>query len=145
MTTFLMGFLGPITFNLSLGQSIGIIWGGGALGALIPAWAAIFGKRHGLRALVNGRYSFGYFGIMVMSALNFATEGFYVIMDCILGGQALNAISRHDLPVVAGIVIVGVLGLVLATAGFKWIHYYEVCDERAPKDSFVNLLTLSRE
>jgi purine-cytosine permease-like protein len=86
-------------------QTIGIIWGIGALGSICSAYMAIFGKRNGLRALTSSRYAFGYYGAMVMSGLNIFTEVSYGIIDCILGGQALNSISNNRLPLPVGIVI----------------------------------------
>ncbi|KAF2091733.1 cytosine-purine permease [Saccharata proteae CBS 121410] len=122
--TFATGVLGPVGFNLTLGQGLGITWGAGALGSFCSAYVAIYGKRNGLRSLVNSRYAFGYYGAMVMSALNVFTEVVFGVMDVILGGQALNTISRNNLPTAAGCVIIGVVSWVIATGGYKFIHNY---------------------
>lgn len=97
----------------------------GGLGAAFSAYLATFGKRNGLRALVNSRYAFGFYGAMVMSFLNIVTEVVYGILACILGGQTLQTMSKGHLPTVGGIVIVGIGSWAIATAGFKYVHYYE--------------------
>jgi purine-cytosine permease-like protein len=98
---------------------------GAALGSACSAYMAIFGKRNGLRALVNSRYVFGYYGAMVMSALNILTEVVFGVLACIQGGQTLASISSGKLPTGWGIVIVGIVSFLIATAGFKYVHYYE--------------------
>jgi purine-cytosine permease-like protein len=119
------GLLGPYVFNLSFNETCAIIWGFGALGTVCSAYLAIFGKIHGMRALVNSRYAFGYYGAMVMAFLNNLTNIAYGVLDCILGGESLNTMSKGRVPVVAGIVIVAVLSWIIGTAGFKYVHYYE--------------------
>lgn len=105
LSTLAAGLIGPVVFNLSLPQTLGIIWGGGALGATCSAYLATFGKRNGLRALVSSRFVFGWFGAMVMAALNIFTETSYGILDCILSAQAFRTISNDTLPLTVGLII----------------------------------------
>lgn len=112
-------------YNLSFGQTVGLLWGMTILGAFISAYLAIFGKRNGLRALVNSRYAFGYYGAMVMSFLNILTELVYGILACILGGETLESMSHGNLSTTGGIVIIGIVSWFVATAGFKYVHHYE--------------------
>lgn len=125
MATFTTGTLGNFLFNLSLAQSAAIIWVFGGLGAATAAYVAIFGKRNGLRSMVNSRYVFGYYGTMIMSALNIFTELVFGVLACILGGQTLNILSKNILPTSWGVVIVGVSSWLIATGGYKYVHYYE--------------------
>lgn len=116
--------LGPLYYNLNLAQSIGVIFGGGILGSMCSGYLAIFGKKHGLRALAHCRYTFGYYGAMAMAILNVITEGIFGIQMGILGGQALEVLSKGKLPVAGGIPIVLFASWIIATGGYKFIHYY---------------------
>src|ERR1700712_1553005 len=85
LSTFATGMLGPLYFNLTFANTVGIIFGAGLLGSAVPGYCAIFGKKHGLRALANSRYSFGYHGAMAMAILNVITEGIFGVQMGILG------------------------------------------------------------
>lgn len=122
---FQVGFLGPAVFNLTFGQTAAIVWTILLIGACCSGYLATFGKKHGLRALVNSRYTFGYYGSMVMSALNILTEMIFGFQACIQGGQTLAAMSKGSLSTVGGIIIIGVVSWFIASAGFKYVHQYE--------------------
>lgn len=62
---------------------------------------------------------------MIMSALNIITEVVFGVLACIQGGQTLNTLSKNVLPLSWGIVIVGVASWLVATGGFKYVHFYE--------------------
>lgn len=119
------GLIGPLYYGLSFTDTSLIIWFGGALGAAASAYLATFGKRHGLRALANSRYSMGWWVNMVMSVLNIVTECAFGVVACLQGGQALNTTSKGSLPVAPGIVIVGVVSWLIATGGFKYVTIYQ--------------------
>jgi len=124
LSTFATGLIGPLYFNLTFAQTVGIIFGAGFLGSAVSGWLAIFGKKHGLRALANSRYTFGYYGAMVMAFLNVITEGIFGIQMAILGGQALSVLSNGKLPVAGGIPLVVIVSWLIATGGYKFIHYW---------------------
>lgn len=60
-----------------------------------------------------------------MSIFNILTELCFGIIACILGGETLASMSNGHLSTVGGIIIIGILSWLIATAGFKYIHYYE--------------------
>ncbi|KAH8900737.1 hypothetical protein GQ53DRAFT_632575 [Thozetella sp. PMI_491] len=124
LSSFSVGVYGVLFYNLTLGQTLGIVWGVSALGSLCSAYMATFGKRNGLRALVNSRFAFGWYGSMVMAFLNGFTEVAYGTMDCILGGQTLETVSQGRLPLPVGIVLISAISWVIATGGYKFIHWY---------------------
>ncbi|KEQ78734.1 hypothetical protein M438DRAFT_285059 [Aureobasidium pullulans EXF-150] len=124
LSTFATGLIGPLYYNLTFAQTVGIIFGAGFLGALVSGWLATFGKRNGLRALTNSRYTFGYYGAMFMAFLNVITEGAFGIQMAILGGQALEVVSKGRLPVAGGIPLVVMVSWLIATGGYKFIHYW---------------------
>ncbi|RDW65311.1 hypothetical protein BP5796_10003 [Coleophoma crateriformis] len=139
MGTLTTGILGPWSYNLTFGQTTAIIWGCGAIGAACDGYLATFGKKNGMRALINSRYAFGYYGAMVMAFLNNLTNIVYGILACIQGGQSLNTLSQNHLPTIAGIVIVAVLSWFLGAAGYKYIHFYERVAWIGPLIAFIAL------
>lgn len=80
-----VGLIGPALFNLSLPETLRVVWGGCALGSLCSVYLACFGKRNGLQALVSSRFVFGWYGSMIMALLNGFTTISYGILDSILG------------------------------------------------------------
>lgn len=119
------GLIGPLYYGLSFAETSVIIWFGGGLGAAASAYLATFGKRHGLRALANSRYSMGWWVNMAMSLLNIVTECAFGVIACLQGGQALNVVSKGKLPVAPAIVIIGVVSWFIATGGFKYVTMYQ--------------------
>ncbi len=93
--------------------------------------------------MIISRYSSGYVGGMIYSVLNILTQ--YVLntrrssfcatnllfrlgfsTTCvILGGQTLASINPGTLPLVVGIIIVGVGSLVPCFVGYNLVHVYE--------------------
>ena len=69
LSCFATGLIGPLYYNITFAKAVGIIFGAGFLGSLVSGWLATFGKKNGLRALANSRYTFGYYGAMFMSFL----------------------------------------------------------------------------
>tara|TARA_R110002060_G_scaffold35469_7_gene46356 strand:+ start:1118 stop:1510 length:393 start_codon:yes stop_codon:yes gene_type:complete len=119
---FQVGYLGPAVFNLTFGQTTAIVWTILLIGACCSGYLATFGKKHGLRALVNSRFTFGYYGAMLMSALNILTEMIFGFQACIQGGQTLAATSKGNLSTVGGIIIIGIVSWFIASAGFKYVQ-----------------------
>ena len=72
--------------------------------------SAVMGPKLGARAMVQSRFSWGYYGAIIPSILNVLSMQGYVIINCIIGGQTLAAVSPHLDPT-AGIVITGLISL----------------------------------
>ena len=51
----------------------------------------------------------------------------YGMIDCLIGGQVLSAVSGGSVSVVAGIIIVAVITWVVAVFGMSIFHLYERC------------------
>ena len=49
----------------------------------------------------------------------------FCILNCILGGQTLASVNPGTLPLVVGIIIIGVLSLIPCFVGYHLVHYYE--------------------
>ncbi|OSX63553.1 hypothetical protein POSPLADRAFT_1045867 [Postia placenta MAD-698-R-SB12] len=119
------GSAGPAFYGLGLRQSLITLLIVDLISCTIPAYFAIFGPKLGMRSMVQARYTWGYYGAMLPSALNvFSMEGF-LILDCIIGGQMLASVSNGHLNDTLGIVIIGVISLAVTFFGYRVIHWYE--------------------
>ncbi|KAJ7429410.1 hypothetical protein B0H11DRAFT_1768147 [Mycena galericulata] len=114
-----VGAGGPVAFDLSFRNT--------TYNLLItdpysPPPCAIFGPKLGTRAMVQGRYSWGVYGIVIPSILNVLTMMGYLFLGLIIGGQMLAQTSDHLTPNL-GIIINGLLSLVVCTprAPSPWI------------------------
>ncbi|KAI0790471.1 cytosine-purine permease [Abortiporus biennis] len=118
------GAAGPAFFSLGVKQCLVILFVVDVISCTVPAYFAVFGPKLGTRSMVTARYSWGYYGAIVPSALAvFSMQGF-LILNCIVGGQALASVSNH-LDDTLGIVIIGVISFILTFCGYKVIHWYE--------------------
>ena len=115
----------------------------GAVGAVATAFIATLGPKTGLRTMIITRFSSGYAGGTIYSILNILTQwaqliivfihdihdarsrlGFATIA-VILGGQTLASIKPGTLPLVVGVIIVGVCSLIPCFVGYNLVHLYE--------------------
>ncbi|KAJ3537739.1 hypothetical protein NM688_g6634 [Phlebia brevispora] len=118
------GSSGPAFFGLGLKQSLIILLVVDVISCAVPAYFAVYGPKLGARSMVLARFSWGYWGAILPSALNvFTMEGF-LILNCIIGGQTLAAVSDH-LNDTLGIVIIGVISMLVTFCGYRIIHWYE--------------------
>lgn len=110
--TFSTGTVGPAFFSLGVNDSLIVIVIVDLVVCLLPAFFAVFGPKLGTRAMVQARFSWGYFGAIIPTVLNvFSMQGF-LILNCIVGGQTLASLSSH-LDDTLGIVIIGIISLVV--------------------------------
>ncbi|KZT63359.1 hypothetical protein DAEQUDRAFT_733926 [Daedalea quercina L-15889] len=123
--SFSAGTLGPITYGLGLRDTCLVILFFNLLTNIPPAYLATFGPRLGLRQMCQSRYSFGYFGVMIMSIFNMATGMGYNILNCILGGQTLSSVSSGHLTWTVGIVIIALISLFVSFCGYRVLVWYE--------------------
>ena len=68
----------------------------------------MFGPKLGTRAMVQSRFSWGYYGAIIPSILNVVSMEGYLVINCIVGCQALAGLSDH-LSAALGIVIIGLV------------------------------------
>ncbi|KAG2068860.1 hypothetical protein BDR04DRAFT_1232547 [Suillus decipiens] len=124
MAAFSTGTAGPAFFSLGVRDSIVIIVIVNLVSCLLPGFFAVFGPKLGLRAMVQARFSWGYFGAIIPAILNvFSLEGF-LILNCIVGGQMLASLSSH-IDDTLGIIIIAIISLVVTFCGYRVIHWYE--------------------
>jgi hypothetical protein len=59
--------------------------------------SSTWGPKLGLRQMCQARYSFGYYPVLVPTVLNIIGMLGFCILNCILGGQTLSAVSGGGL------------------------------------------------
>ncbi len=119
-----LGVLGP-EFGLTLGQSVAAIVVGTILGALCTAYTGTLGPKTGLRQIATARYSFGFWGAKLCSVLNVIVGGGFAVVNVVITGQMLSAVSDFSMTVAVGCVIVAVISYVVSIFGFALIHTFE--------------------
>lgn len=119
-----LGVLGP-EFGLSLNQSIAASVVGTLLGALCTAYTGTLGPKLGMRAIVTSRYSFGFWGAKLCSVLNIVVAGGFSVVNYVVVGQILSAVSDYTMSITVGIVIIAIISYIISVFGFKLIHTFE--------------------
>lgn len=79
----------------------------------------------GLRAIATSRYSFGFWGAKICSFLNVIVGGGFAIVNVVVVGQILSAVSDYTMTISVGCVIIAIIGYVVSIFGFSLIHTYE--------------------
>lgn len=74
LTTVPIGTLGPALFGMGLRDTILSIVGFTILGCFTTAFCATLGPKLGLRQMVISRFSFGWWGAVLLSLLNIITQ-----------------------------------------------------------------------
>lgn len=116
---------GTLSYGLSLRVTSLIILFFSILCTLPVGYLATLGPTTGMRQMIQARYSFGYYCVSIPVVLNLATLTGFCIIDSVIGGQTLSAVSDGHLTPTVGIVIVAVLAMAICFFGFKVLHQYE--------------------
>ncbi|GJJ68511.1 hypothetical protein EMPS_00857 [Entomortierella parvispora] len=125
LTTVPIGTLGPAVFGMGLRDTILSIIGFTILGCFTTAFCATLGPKLGLRQMVISRFSFGWWGAVVLSFLNIITQIGFSIIAVILGGQTLVYVCGSKLPLTVAIIIVSVVTLLICFFGYDLVHKWE--------------------
>ncbi|KAK8205578.1 Vitamin B6 transporter [Zalaria obscura] len=121
-----LGMLGPAVFYLSFRDAALTAVFGMIVGCLPVAWVATFGPRSGNRSMVFARYTMGWWPAKLVTVLNLIVLLGYALIDAVVGGQILSAVSPNaSLNVIVGIVIVAVITWGITTFGYSIFHYWE--------------------
>jgi purine-cytosine permease-like protein len=67
----------------------------------------------------------GYWPSKICALLNIVIMVGYGMIDCVIGGQILSAVSGGSMTIVVGIVIVALISWVVAVFGMSIFHAYE--------------------
>ncbi|KAJ5131012.1 Permease cytosine/purine uracil thiamine allantoin [Penicillium bovifimosum] len=120
-----LGMLGPAVFGLNFKDSAVCAVLGALVGSVAASWMATWGPVSGIRTLAFGRYSMGWWPSKIIVLLNLVQMIGYGLIDCVVGGQILSAVSPSGMSVAVGIVIVAIISWAVATFGIQVFHYYE--------------------
>jgi purine-cytosine permease-like protein len=134
------GLLGPLFRGLSVRDSCLTILFFGALAGLGPATSSTLGPRTGMRQVVQSRYSYGAYAVDIIVLLILASSVGWTIINSIVAGQTLSALSQGSMSWALGIGLAALISLVVAFMGYKVLHLYQ---RFAWIHSFIALLILA--
>lgn len=120
-----VAFLGPLVFELGFTDSVACALGGAALGSAGTAYMGIWGAESGSRTMVVARFFMGYHPSKLCVLLNIIIMVGYGVIDCVIGGQILSAVSGGRLTVVVGIVVVALVSWIVAVFGMAVFYHYQ--------------------
>lgn len=92
---------------------------------IVHGMAKLTVTKLGLRAIATSRYSFGFYGAKLCSVLNVIIGGGFAVVNVVVVGQILSAVSDYTMTIAVGCVIIAVIGYVISIFGFALIHTYE--------------------
>lgn len=119
-----LGLLGA-EFGLSLKQTIAATIIGSLLGAICTAYDGTLSPKLGLRQIAVSRYSFGFWGAKLCSVLNIVVGGGFFVVNLVVVGQILSAVSDYTMSITVGIVIIAVISYLVSIFGYRIVHTYE--------------------
>ena len=114
-------FLGPIIYELEFRQALtcGLIsmW----IGCFFAAYLATMGPQSGCRQLVTARYLFGWWLVKFVGLIAIIGGMGWSVVNCVVGGEMLAAISDGKIPIWIGIIIVTLVSFFVAIFGIKHV------------------------
>jgi NCS1 nucleoside transporter family len=125
VSTFALGSLGPGLFYMGWWDSFLTILFFNILGIIAPSYMATFGPLTGLRTITFTRYSFGWYGAMVLACINIISCVGWSMVNSIAGGQIIYSISDGECPLAVSVILIALVSLLVALFGYKVIHIYE--------------------
>jgi NCS1 nucleoside transporter family len=125
LSTIVLGALAIPVFELGLWDSLGVILAFNGLGVLSVAFFSTLGPKLGLRQMTITRFSFGWIGASIMAIFNVVTCIGWSVVNVIVGGQLVNALSSGVVPNWVGILAIAALTTLVSLYGYRYVHRYE--------------------
>jgi NCS1 nucleoside transporter family len=125
LSTIALGALAINVFSLGLWDSIAVIVLFNLLGVLPVAFFSTLGPKLGLRQMTISRFSFGWIGAMIMALFNVAACIGWSVVNVIVGGQLVYALSGGNIPPWVGILVIATLTTLVSLYGYRYVHQYE--------------------
>src|SRR2546428_2679396 len=120
-----LGALAIPIFGLGFWDSLAVIIIFNVLGVLPVAFFSTLGPKLGLRQMTISRFSFGWVGGIIMALFNVAACIGWSVVNVIIGGQLVAALSGGKVPSWAGILILAILTTLVSIYGYRYVHRYE--------------------
>jgi NCS1 nucleoside transporter family len=120
-----LGALAIPIFGLGFWDSLAVIIIFNVLGVLPVAFFSTLGPKLGLRQMTISRFSFGWVGAIIMALFNVAACIGWSVVNVIIGGQLIAALSGGKVPSWAGILILAILTTLVSIYGYRYVHSYE--------------------
>ena len=121
-----LGMLAPVVFALSFKDAAVCAVFGSIIGSIPVAYISYWGPVSGNRTMIFGRYTFGWWPSKLIVVLNMIILLGYSMIDLVIAGQILSAISVNgSLNVVVGIIVVAVICWIISTFGIGLFHTYQ--------------------
>lgn len=89
------------------------------LGCAIAGYCATMGPKSGCRQMVTARYLFGWWFVKFVAMIGCLGVTGWSIVNSVVGGQMLAAISNDKVPIWAGILIVALVSFFISIFGIK--------------------------
>src|SRR2546423_4650286 len=125
ISTIGLGALAVPIFGLGFWDSVAVIIIFNALGVLPVAFFSTLGPKLGLRQMTISRFAFGWVGGIIMALFNVAACIGWSVVNVIIGGQLVSALSGGVIPSWAGILILAALTTVVSIYGYRYVHRYD--------------------
>ncbi|KAH6965880.1 permease for cytosine/purines, uracil, thiamine, allantoin-domain-containing protein [Fusarium venenatum] len=120
------GALGTVLYGLGLRDVSLIIIFFNIVTCLPPAFMGIGGYKTGMRQMVQARYSFGLYLVIIPLLLNAGTVTGFTVVGSIVSGQAIAAVNKEaNISINVGIGIVCILSFLLAFLGYRALHLWQ--------------------
>lgn len=112
-------YLGPLLFGLGLKKTLitGLL--GQFVGCFVAAYCSLMGPRSGCRQMVSARFLFGWWTVKLVCLVSMIGVLGWSVVNCVVGGQILSAMSNGSIPLVVAIVVIAVVSLLIAIGGIK--------------------------
>ena len=121
-----LGMLGPTVYYLSFKDAALCAVLGAIVGSLPVAYISCVGAISGNRTMIFARFTFGWWPSKIIVILNIIVLIGYSLIDLVVAGQILSAVSMNgSLNVVVGIIIVAILCWLISTFGIALFHTFE--------------------
>lgn len=122
---FTAGILGPVSYGLGLVDSILLCTFGTIFGSICSAYMSTFGALSGNRTVVVARFAMGYWPAKLAALFNIVINVGYGLIDCVVSGQILSAVSGGTLSPIVGIIVTALITWAVSTFGIKLFHPYQ--------------------
>ncbi|KAI1384264.1 putative vitamin B6 transporter [Hypoxylon trugodes] len=122
---FTAGILGPVTYGLGFTDAMLLCTFGTIFGSVCSAYTSTFGALSGNRTLVVARFTMGYWPAKLAALFNIVINLGYGLIDCIVSGQLLSAVSGGTMSPIVGIVVTALITLGVSIFGTKVLHFYQ--------------------